>query len=81
MAAIKFVCKTESKAKHDEIKRRLFAARGALIREKVYRETSTEFESEMEMISEGGTLYREVKELGLSTSIYIKEGQLENENT
>jgi len=80
MAAVKFICKTNSKAKHDEIKRRLFAARGALIREKVYRETSTEFESEMEMMSEGGTLYREVKELGLAQSIHIKEGQLENEN-
>jgi hypothetical protein len=74
MAAIKFVCKTDSKQKHEEIKRRLFSARGALIREKVYKETSTAFESEMEMISEGGTLYREIKEGNLSTSIYIKEG-------
>jgi len=74
MAALKFVCKTDSKQKHEEIKRRLFSARGALIREKVYKETSVAFESEMEMISEGGTLYREIKELGLATSIYIKEG-------
>jgi len=74
MAALKFVCKTDSKQKHEEIKRRLFSARGALIREKVYRETSTAFESEMEMMSEGGTLYREVKELNLATAIYITEG-------
>jgi hypothetical protein len=43
------------------------------MREKVYKDTSTEFLSEMEMMSEGGTLYREVKELGLAKSIYIKE--------
>lgn len=77
MTAVKFVCKANSKAKHEEIKRRLFSARGALIREKVYRETSTDFESEMEMMSEGGTLYREVKELGLVASIYIVEGYID----
>jgi hypothetical protein len=43
------------------------------MREKVYKDTSTDFQSEMEMMSEGGTLYREVKELGLSKTIYIKE--------
>jgi hypothetical protein len=74
MGAVKFVCKTDSKSHHEEIKRRLFSARGAIIREKVYRETSVAFESEMEIISEGGTLYREIKELNLATSIYIKEG-------
>ena len=73
MAAIRFVCTTDSKKSHEEIKRRLYSARGALMREKVYKDTSSEFRSEMEMMSEGGTLYREVKELGLSKTIYIKE--------
>jgi hypothetical protein len=73
MAAIRFVCRTDSKEKHEEIKRRLYSARGAIVREKVYKDTSTEFESEMELLSEGGTLYREVKELGLAKSVYIKE--------
>jgi hypothetical protein len=73
MAAIKFVCKVHNKANHEEIKRMLYSAHGAIIREKVYRDTSTAFESEMEMMSEGGTLYRQVKELGLADSIYIKE--------
>jgi hypothetical protein len=74
MTAIRFVCTTDNKASHEEIKRRLYSARGALMREKVYKDTSAEFHSEMEMMSEGGTLYREVKELGLSKTIYIKEG-------
>lgn len=73
MAAIRFVCTTDNKTNHEEIKRRLYSARGALMREKVYKDTSTDFQSEMEMMSEGGTLYREVKELGLSKTIYIKE--------
>jgi hypothetical protein len=73
MPAITFICKTDSKANHGEIKRRLFLAGGAIVREKVYKDTSTDFLSEMELISEGGTLYREVKELGLATTIHIKE--------
>lgn len=73
MAALKFICKTDNKTNHEEIKHRLFHARGAILREKIYRDTSTEFESELELVSEGGTLYREVKELGLAKTIYIKE--------
>lgn len=73
MPAITFVCKVSSKANHEEIKRMLYSAHGAIIREKIRRDTSTEFESEMEMMSEGGTLYRQVKELGLAESIYIRE--------
>ena len=71
MAAVRFVCRAGSKAAHEEIKRRLFAARGAIVREKVYKETSTAFESEMELVSEGNTLFREVKELGLAQSLWI----------
>jgi hypothetical protein len=73
MAAIRFVCKIDNKVSHEEVKRMLYAAHGAILREKIYRDTSSQFESEMEMMSEGGTLYRQVKELGLSKSIYIIE--------
>jgi hypothetical protein len=73
MSAITFVCKVNKKSNHEEIKRMLYVSRGAIVREKIYRDTSTAFESEMEMISEGGTLYRQVKELGLAESIYIRE--------
>jgi hypothetical protein len=71
MAALRFVCKTTSKINHEEIKRRLYLAHGALIREKIRKDTSSEFESELEMMSEGGTFFREIKELELSTIIYI----------
>ena len=73
MPAIRFVCKIDNKANHEEVKRMLYSAHGAILREKIYRDTSKEFESEMEMMSEGGTLYRQVKELGLAKSIYIRE--------
>jgi len=71
MAAVKFICKTNNKKNHEAIKGKVYMAGGALLREKIYRDTSTTFESEMEIISEGGTLYRDVKENGLSISANI----------
>ncbi len=73
MTAIKFICKTDNKAKHYEIQNRTYISGGAIIREKIRRDTSSAFDGEMEIISEGGTLYREVKELGLSTTATIIE--------
>jgi hypothetical protein len=73
MSAIRFICKTDNKAKHDEIKNRTYIAGGAIVREKVYRDTSYIFEGEMEIVSEGGTLYREAKELDLTSKINIIE--------
>jgi hypothetical protein len=73
MGAIKFICKTDAKANHNEIKNLTYIAGGAIVREKIYRDTSTNFEAEMEIVSEGGTLYRQVKELELGKSVYILE--------
>jgi hypothetical protein len=74
MAAIKFICTTDNKGKHYDIKNRVYLAGGVIIREKIRRDTSSAFESEMEIVSEGGTLYREVKEFGLSkTEMIITE--------
>jgi hypothetical protein len=73
MAAIKFTCQTNNKAKHYEIHNRTYLAGGAIIREKIRKDTSSEFEGELEIISEGGTLYREVKEFDLSTAATIIE--------
>lgn len=71
MSAIRFICKTDNKAKHEEIKNRTYFAGGAIVREKVYRDTSSVFEAEMEIVSEGGTLYREAKEFDLVSKINI----------
>ena len=72
MAAIKFICTTDNKVKHYDIKNRVYLAGGVIIREKIRRDTSSAFESEI--VSEGGTLYREVKEFGLSkTEMIITE--------
>lgn len=73
MSAIRFICKTDNRANHEEIKNRTYLAGGAIVREKVYRDTSSVFEAEMEIVSEGGTLYREAKELDLVTKINIVE--------
>lgn len=71
MAAVKFICKTNNKKNHEEIRRRTFMAGGAILREKIRKDTSSEFDGEFEIIAEGGTLYREVKEIGLSVSANI----------
>jgi hypothetical protein len=71
MAAIKFVAVTDKKSHHEEIKRLTYMAGGALVREKVRRDTSSAFEGELECISEGGTLYRMIKEGGLCAHINI----------
>ena len=73
MAAIRFICTTDSKAKHHEIQNKVYLAGGAIVRDKIRKDTSTEFEGEMEIVSEGGTLYREVKENGLGKTAHILE--------
>lgn len=70
MAAIKCICKTETKQNHDEVKRKIFFAGGAIVREKVH-ETSRHFAGELEFVSEGGTLYRDLKDSPLVTIINI----------
>jgi hypothetical protein len=70
MAAIKCICKTEGKQNHEEIKRKIYFAGGAITREKVH-ETSRHFSGELEFVSEGGTLYRELKESELVININI----------
>lgn len=68
MPAVKFVCRTNNRKSHEEIKRRTFLAGGSIVREKIFRDTSQAFEGELELISEGGTLFREIKELGLAVN-------------
>jgi len=71
MSAIKFICKTDNKSNHYDIQNKVYLAGGAIIREKIRRDTSSDFEGEMEIMSEGGTLYRDVKENGLAVSVTI----------
>jgi hypothetical protein len=71
MPAVRFHCVTENRALHEEIKNKLFLAGGALVREKVTKDAHGEWRAEMEMVSEGGTLYRQVKELNLAISCTI----------
>jgi hypothetical protein len=70
MAAIKCICKTDSKSNHDEVKRKIYFAGGAITREKVH-ELSRSFSGELEFVSEGGTLYRDLKDSPLVTIINI----------
>lgn len=70
MAAVKFICKTNDRIKHDDIKRKLYMAGGAIIRERV-KDLSSGFEGELELISEGATLYRMIKESDLALKVTL----------
>ena len=70
MAAVKFVCKTDDRTKHDDIKRKLYMAGGAVVGEKV-KALSSGFEGELELISEGATLYRMIKESDLALKVTL----------
>lgn len=71
MPAVKFHCSTGNKTDHERIKNLTFLAGGALVREKVMRDGPDGWEAILEIMSEGGTLYRQVKELGLATKITL----------
>jgi hypothetical protein len=68
MPAVKFVVRTNNRKNHEEIKRRTYLAGGSIMREKIYRDTSQAFEGELEIVSEGGTLFREIRESGLAVN-------------
>ena len=59
-----------SKESHNEVKRKLYFAGGAVIREKIW-DISSGFQSELEIICEGGTLYRDLKDSDLVININI----------
>lgn len=71
MAAVRFTCVTESKVHHETIRNLTFLAGGAILREKVRRDSQGVWEAEYEIVSEGGTLYRQVKEGELATKINL----------
>lgn len=71
MAAVRFTCVTESKALHEEIRNLTFLAGGAILRERVKKDSAKGWLAEYEIVSEGGTLYRQVKELKLATTITL----------
>lgn len=71
MAAVRFTCVTESRVHHESIRNLTYLAGGAILRERVRRDTLGEWEAEFEIVSEGGTLYRQVKEGELATKINL----------
>jgi hypothetical protein len=53
------------------VRNKAFFSGAAIIREKIRKDTSTEFEGEMEIVCHGGTLYRDLKENSLAESCYL----------
>ena len=73
MGAIRFICTTDKKSSHYEIHNKVSMAGGAIVREKIRKDTSTTFEGELEILCEGGTLYRDIKENGWSKTCHLLE--------
>jgi hypothetical protein len=48
-------------------------AGAAIVREKIRKDTSTDFEGELEILCEGGTLFRDIKENGWSKTCHLLE--------
>lgn len=67
---VKFVCSTDDKQKYHKIKEKIFFSRATVMREKI-REMRDEYFAELEIISEGRFLYRDIKESGLCNHLRL----------
>ncbi len=75
---IKFVCSTDDKSKYHEIKKRVFFNRATILREKI-RELKDEYFAELEVVSFGRTLYRDLKESSLCKHLRLDPNITEDE--
>ena len=67
---VKFNCTTDDKKNYYEIKRKISFHRATPLREK-QRDLKDEFFCEFDVLSHGGSLYRELKESGLCKTILL----------
>jgi hypothetical protein len=74
---VKFNCTTDNKKDYYEIRKKVSFHRATPIRER-QRDLKDEFFCELEVLSHGGSLYRELKESGLCRTIVLLTGQIES---
>ena len=67
---VKFILTTESKPDYYEIQRKVNFHRATVVREKI-RDMINEFHCELEILSHGRSLYRELKDSGLCKTIHL----------
>jgi len=73
---VKFIVYFNNKEDYYYIKNEVFLARATLLREKV-RELKDEFGGEIEVVTEGGYLYKLIKQSNRYTRIYLLPGSAE----
>jgi len=67
---IRFLCHFNNKVLHEEVKQKVFFARGTVIREKV-RDLRDDFYAEMEIGVHGSSLYKEIVERNFAVKTFL----------
>jgi len=68
---VKFLCTTDDKKNYYSIKSKINFNRATIIREKV-RDLKNDFFTEIEVVSHGRTLYRDLKQSGLCKNLILR---------
>lgn len=76
---VRFVCSTDDKQKYHKIKEKIFFSRATIMREKI-REMKDEYFAELEVVSYGRFLYRDLKESGLCKHLRLDPNLVEDED-
>jgi hypothetical protein len=68
---VKFLCTSDDKANYYAIKAKINFNRATIIREKI-RDLKNDFFTELEVISHGRTLYRDLKQSGICKGLFLR---------
>ena len=68
---VKFLCTTDDKKNYYDIKSKINFNRATIIRERV-RDLKNDFFTEIEVVSHGRTLYRDLKQSGLCKNLFLR---------
>jgi len=72
---VKFYCTTANKPHYYKLKQKFNFQKAVLLRERV-RDLKDDFHAEFEVVSQGRTLYRDVKQSGLCKNLQLISGDI-----
>ena len=76
---VKFLCTTDDKKNYHAIKTKINFNRATIIRERV-RDLKNDFYTEIEVVSHGRTLYRDLKQSGLCKNLFLRSKLTEGDD-
>jgi hypothetical protein len=76
---VKFLCTTDDKKNYYAIKAKINFNRATIIRERV-RDLKNDFYTEIEVVSHGRTLYRDLKQSGLCKNLFLRSKLTEEDD-